>query len=73
MHILMLIIGILFIVNSVRGDSVIMGRILGTDIISSSVANTSMIGGEWLIQRECNILYFLVIDTHTHDITLKST
>ena len=40
---LVLSIGILFIVDSVRGASVMMGRFLGREIIGSSRVDTPMI------------------------------
>ena len=44
-HLLVLIICILFIVNSVRGDSVMMGQVLGRYIICNTIGNKSMISG----------------------------
>ena len=70
MQILVLRVGILFIVNRVIGASVMMGLVLGRESICYAGANTSMLAGEGVSHRECDIFRFLVLAVHTHDVTL---
>ena len=52
---LVLRVGILFIVKNVRGDSIMMGRRLVRESIGYAGANMSMITGDVVSHRECNI------------------
>ena len=56
--ILVLRIGLLFILNSVRGDSEMMGRVLGKESMGSDWSNISITAGEDMSHRNCNIFIF---------------
>ena len=70
-NIVVTIIGMLFIVNSVRCDYIMVRWGLGTYSIDYYGVRTFMLTGEGVIHWGWNIFIFLVLDEHTHDITKK--
>ena len=65
-HILVLIIGLLFIVISVSRAYMIMVWVLVRETIGSTVLNTSVLSGERVRHIECNIFrFFGTVRTYT--------
>ena len=53
-QLLVIRIGLILILNCIRGDYIVTGRVLGSYRIFSSGANTLMLAGEGANHRWCN-------------------